>query len=377
LGFKRKNILFLTSWWPTEKSPHLGNFIFSQAEALSKNNSLLVVVFEPIDSFNKTQITIQDIGGFQLLKIPYSSKRFAYFNKRFLSNKCLKFIKSLEFEPDIIHANVSHPLHWFFIKCKKEFKCPMLLTEHGSYLFEQNFKKLSSFHQRGIRKLYSHTDQIITVSKKLEKEIKKIDYHKTDSIGNFIPDHWSTISPIQSKREKYTFLHVSTLDVNKNVEGILLAAQKLKQSNLSFHLIIATDESYSDLEIKVNQLEISDSVEFVGPLSHSAMTELYSKADCFVLNSNIETFSIVAIEALFFGLHLISTDVGVVSELPLKIKSINSSKSAEELTELMKSAINDNRFGGIEAQNSVKNYSEMDFIKQYQNIYQSTLNNNA
>lgn len=77
-------------------------------------------------------------------------------------------------------------------------------------------------------------------------------------------------------------------------------------SNYNFKLKIAGDGKEKTNLIKlVKQLDLNDSVEFMGWLSDSSI--FYSQIDIFTLPSKIETFGLVILEAMKFGVPIIAT----------------------------------------------------------------------
>ena len=116
------------------------------------------------------------------------------------------------------------------------------------------------------------------------------------------------------KNKEYTFIVVSDIvDKIKNISGIVSAFQDIKNLDREFKLIIVGDgPDFHDIEtlVKTNPAGIN----LLGRLSNKDALSEISKAHCLVVNSNIETFSVVCIEARAQGLQVIATDCGGPSE---------------------------------------------------------------
>ena len=61
---------------------------------------------------------------------------------------------------------------------------------------------------------------------------------------------------------------------------------------------------------KTNVLDIETQVSFVGRLGQQDVQDYLLKADCLIVNSNYETFSMVTIEAILTGVPVISSRCG-------------------------------------------------------------------
>jgi L-malate glycosyltransferase len=64
----------------------------------------------------------------------------------------------------------------------------------------------------------------------------------------------------------------------------------------------------------LNQTGLQKNVEFHGHLSPSELSSLYQKCDFYVCSSEWESFGLSALEALFTGLPVLSTNCGGVSD---------------------------------------------------------------
>lgn len=99
----------------------------------------------------------------------------------------------------------------------------------------------------------------------------------------------------------------------KGIEILLRAVRKLFDDGCVFDVLIAgKGDSKRGLEALSNKLGINKNVHFLGYWEDLA--EIYSILDIFVLPSFSEGFPIVNLEAMAFGLPVVSTNVGGVPE---------------------------------------------------------------
>ena len=112
----------------------------------------------------------------------------------------------------------------------------------------------------------------------------------------------------KSKGDVKTALFLSRINPKKGLPMLLDAWKKLAPEN--WRLVIAGNDDSNHLPVlerQVVELELSDQVEFVGPLFGDAKEQAYLNADLFVLPSYSENFGIVVQEALGYQVPVLTT----------------------------------------------------------------------
>jgi len=296
--------LVLSSWYPTELHPYLGNFVENQANLMSKEYQVTFLRLLPMGEKIPTPTTAVN---FQYVTVFYKHSRCSllnYFAKKKAIQHALKNLTKV----DLIHAHVLHPNGWQFRLAKKMLKCPLVVTEHASY-FATNFI-WSKRMQWNIQKTMQKADVLIAVSSFLAQAIeKRLHVLPHQIIGN--PVDLNAFSNIPKLDDTIRFLHISTMSAVKNVKPILEAFKQVLENYPKAQLTIVSDEDSTAIQQFAKQLGIQNSVVFAGPTEHSKMATYYQQASCFVLNSHFETFSIVVAEAWACGIPVISTPVGI------------------------------------------------------------------
>lgn len=170
-------------------------------------------------------------------------------------------------------------------------------------------------------------DRIIAVSEAVAQSLRSYQpWHsqKFIVIPNAVPiEPWEEIqrarAALQPSGAPLTVLNVGSMaDDNKGQEGLIKALAQLKGlSRLPPFRLVLVGEGRQRLTLKKNALELGlgSAVVFTGQISPSAVRERYLAADIFVLNSKNEGCPNTVLEAMSFGLPVITTRVGGVSEM--------------------------------------------------------------
>jgi glycosyltransferase involved in cell wall biosynthesis len=95
----------------------------------------------------------------------------------------------------------------------------------------------------------------------------------------------------------------------KNITGVLDAFRQVIKKYPGYKLILAGNgPDFEMVKLYAEGLSFPDGVvSFTGFVGQTQLDELYRNALCYILNSNFETFSVSAAEALLYGIPVIST----------------------------------------------------------------------
>lgn len=176
------------------------------------------------------------------------------------------------------------------------------------------------------QKLAKIPNHILANSHYAKGLIKKI--YKRDSIVVYPGIDKKRFYPIPfSKKEDY-ILTVSRLSKFKNVDILINAYSKLKDSHFRLK-IVGNGEELNNLIKLCRKLEISHRVDFLTKVSDREIVKIYQKAKLFVLCSKNEPFGIVPVEAMACGTPVIADESGgpketvINGKTGLLIKDIN------------------------------------------------------
>ncbi|EFU70166.1 glycosyltransferase [Aliarcobacter butzleri JV22] len=210
--------------------------------------------------------------------------------------------------PDIIHAHNFLYAGIIAKFLKDKYKVNYIITEHSSS-FVRN--KLSSEKIKSIEDVAKNASKVTAVSSSFNNILKEYTKTNIDLLPNIVDDFFFQ-KKFQDKISKnFIFLHIASLDKNKNQELLIKSFEKIAKLNHNVYLNIAGSGYMKKyLESLVKKLDIQKQVNFLGRISQEKVRDEMMKSNCFVLSSNFETFGVVLIEALACGLPLIATECG-------------------------------------------------------------------
>ena len=119
-----KNVLFLSSWYPSRVHNTLGNFVRYHALASSKYNSINVLYIVADDKVKNYEIDYFKDHEIATTIVYFKRGIFKYLNYFIAFIKGFNFLtkkKSIKF--DIVHMNIMHPGIWqaLFLKSTSNF----------------------------------------------------------------------------------------------------------------------------------------------------------------------------------------------------------------------------------------------------------------
>ncbi|MBU4186342.1 MAG: glycosyltransferase family 4 protein [Proteobacteria bacterium] len=103
-------------------------------------------------------------------------------------------------------------------------------------------------------------------------------------------------------------LYVGIIEPRRNVDFLINIIYLLEKMGEPVNLLIAgTGPDEKKCKKKVEELNLTKKVFFLGRLAQTELSSLYSDADLFVLPSNNEIVGMVLLESLYFGLPVLTT----------------------------------------------------------------------
>jgi len=328
------------------RNPLYGIFELDQAKSLASNGVDVVLLSVDLRSFLKRRKFGLSIGAienvktinfsFPLLLAPIFFKKIIGY---FLFKKIYKIAKERFGYPDILHAHFSILAGYYAYKINKQENIPYVVTEHSSLVFTD---KLSKNERKTCKLIFTNSNLNIGVSRALCDTLS-LRYGKPFRYVPNIVD-LSNFKYLEKERTKtiYQFVSVGNLKKSKGFDILLSAVAILKSKERQFHLnIIGEGEFRASLESIILNNDLNDYVTLLGKKERKYISEIFSKSDCFVLPSRVETFGVVYIEALASGLPVIASKCGgPTSFLNDKNSILVDVDSVTQLTEAMENMIN-------------------------------------
>jgi len=338
---KKIKVLILSSMYPRNSNSVSGIFIHQQIKNLSKIGCQIRVIspipFSPlIFQNNPKRKGYAETPLFDLIEnIPIYYPRYLRFpGKWFHCLSCYsmylgirKITKKIieDFKPNILHVHTATPMGPVGLFLKKKFNIPLICSLRGSDI--NTYPHYNWLTLRQTKGVISKTDQLITVSKALKKEVEKIAIpkHKIQVIYNgcdlekFRPKQ--TLRIITRKKlnipeNSDVLIFVGGLKKEKGVNELIESFISLSNKNPNLYLIIIGDGSQKSFLIqKISQAKLENKCHLISQQPHHKIPDLLNASDILILPTYNEGLPNVVIEAMACSLPVITTRVGGIPEL--------------------------------------------------------------
>ena len=336
----KKQVLFLSSWYPTRINPTNGDFVMRHAQAVATVHdvTLIHVVYDG-NIQSKREAVTSSAKGFTEYIIYFRTSRFFLFLKPLLFLliylRAIKQVIQKTGKPDVIHANIIFPIGIVAFLFSLRFRIPYIITEHWTgYLHNQKIPILN-VRLLLIRLVAKEAGQITPISFDLQKSMQRLKIIGHYTVVNNVVDTTIFFPKQSNKQSIHRILHISSLkDGHKNISGILRVIQSVSKIRQDFVLDIVSENSFEMYECDVKKLGIHDFVRVHDSMNRMEIAAIMQQSSFFLLFSNYENFPCVIVEAFASGLPVLCSDVGGISEHLTSDKGCLVSKSDEQsLTE--------------------------------------------
>jgi glycosyltransferase involved in cell wall biosynthesis len=193
------------------------------------------------------------------------------------------------------------------------FRQKRLLHLH-TYGFRKHAER-SGIARATCRMMFSKAD-VICLSKRLIEDIPVTTPRKIFILPNGIPQ--VNFSNDYQPKTPPDILYLSNLIRGKGVLLIIDAAAMLREKGLQFKVRIAgpeADITYAQLERLLKEKKLEGIVTLLGPKYGKEKEAEFRNADIFVLPSDYDTFGLVLLEAIQYGVPCISTMMGGIPDV--------------------------------------------------------------
>ena len=227
---------------------------------------------------------------------------------------------------DIIHVhNLYSSLALSIPLLKKFCKIPLVLTHHGQLIYGEPMKDTCvKIYEKSIEKIIlKSVDNAVVLSESDAQYISlsglKMD--RVEILPNAInPADFTAYINVDTTEfiEKYDLegrkriLFVGEVTNRKGIptliKSIPLLIKKVLKEEAVF-VIVGSGENLSDARALARDLDVESHVVFTGRLPFVELMQAYRSADLFVLPSLSEGLPTSILEAMYFGLPVVSTDI--------------------------------------------------------------------
>ena len=300
-------VLHLPLWAPNESDVQLGNFIQQHIEVSRQTHDVYSIAFFSDSNLSNVLIRSEDYK----IEVFYPKRRFKWCTLYWYIKACRLAIiqlKNDDFEPELIHCHVAGRNLWF---ASKYFgNKPYVISEHWSGYLNGHFDRLPFYFRRFLIGKMNRAKVLTCASSHLAESLIEIGVKKRIEILQNVIQHKEKKDGNVS--DDFTFLIVADLvDEVKNITGVIEAISLLELDSSQLKLsIVGGGRDQKKLERLVKDKGMHSQVTFHGRCVQSVVQEYLLNANCLIVNSRVESYSMVTVESILTGCPVIATRCG-------------------------------------------------------------------
>jgi glycosyltransferase involved in cell wall biosynthesis len=292
--------------------------------------------------------------------------------------------KLLKGEVDVVHIHLAEKgsalRKSILILLTKAFGKPVILHAHGCE-FHSFHASLSPVMKRVLNLILRQSTYLIALSESWKDYYMKYCGFKAKQVVVFanpveIPEN----IPDRSKsQKKINFVSLGRIGKRKGAFDLIEAfAQLTPQQREKSQLTLAGIGEVEQARSLAESLNVKEQINFPGWVDPVRRSELLSKADVFVLPSYNEGLPMALLEAMSWGLPVITTPVGGIPEVVTHTKTglLVNPGDVEQLTEAVQSLIEDESLRlklGNDARKRILPLDIKAYSRSLHDLYYSTL----
>ncbi len=239
-----------------------------------------------------------------------------------LSSKLVDMVKLYKIEILHVHYAIPHAYAGYMAKqmLKSEgIKIPMVTTLHGTDI---TLVGNHPFYKPAVSFSINKSDIVTSVSKSLKDDTYKLLNIKKDIhvIPNFIELDKNRQDPsiachrsVMAKKDEKIITHISNFRKVKRIPDVIRIFHQIQQSIPAKLMMVGDGPEKEKAEVLCQELGISDKVIFFG--NSNEIDKILSYSDLFLLPSETESFGLAALEAMAWGVPVISSNSGGLPEV--------------------------------------------------------------
>ena len=225
-------------------------------------------------------------------------------------------------KPDLVHLHSSFGPSFYrkmpFIYMASWRKIPIINHIHGAD-FDEFYVNAPEEKKNKIRKVYSKCNVLIALSEEWKKRLSQIvPEDRIEIIENYSVLHEDALEERMQRKCNNTVLFLGELGKRKGCYDIPAVIAQVKKSIPDVKFVLAGAGSEVDekaIKELVVEKGISDNVEFPGWVRGDTKDKLLREADVFFLPSYNEGMPMSVLDAMGYGLPVVSTNVGGIPKI--------------------------------------------------------------
>jgi glycosyltransferase involved in cell wall biosynthesis len=257
-----------------------------------------------------TSKSIDDIGSKNPVKI------LRYINIVFSTLNKLLFWK-----PNLVYLTISSRGGGLIKDVPLVFLCRLFRKKHVFHFHNKGVRLYAQKHKWADR-LYNwlfKKAKVILLSPHLYDDIANyVDKKDVFYCANGIHNNEAPFKTTRERKDVISLLFLSNLIRSKGIFDLLSACEKLKDEGVQFSCSIIGGEgdlTVHELQAEIKHRGISQQVKYVGKKYGTEKNDYFENADIFVHPTHEDCFPLVLLEAMSFGLPILSTNEGAIPEI--------------------------------------------------------------
>lgn len=241
--------------------------------------------------------------GTKLKKLLKAIKGFVAFRNLIRNNR-----------PDIVHIHSSFGASFYrkmiFIRYAASKKIPVINHVHGSEI-EKLYTNSSNRTKRLIRSTFDKCSLIITLTEENRRKISVVNTRsKMVVLHNF-----SSIHFVEKDTQEKIVLFLGFITKLKGCFDIPEIAQKVAKKVPEVRFVLGGEGEIVPLKEKLKEYNIQDKILFPGWVTGEKKSSFIKQSTLFFLPSYTEAMPMSILEAMGYGLPIVSTNVGGIPQL--------------------------------------------------------------
>lgn len=283
--------------------------------ASDKDINFVIYVHWGIGELRERFTASKEIFVFPLIRWLAANRICQFLNRKIFSQVIFRWFCA-RFNPDLVYVNTITQPHILRMHKAKKFR--LILHTHE---LEPMFAGLS---EKQTRELIGKPDFVIAASERAAQVFRTLGRTKDMAVIRSPIDFQSLqrLQPAATNRhparESFTWLMAGSLDANKNPVRFVEIARKylMKRKHDRFVWLGGQTTGYAlYAQSLAKQYGLAGRVDWIQPKDHDDYLSRFAATHGVIITSDVESLSLVAIEALAMGKPVVSFDNGGTKEI--------------------------------------------------------------
>ncbi|WP_081675376.1 MULTISPECIES: glycosyltransferase family 4 protein [unclassified Butyrivibrio] len=285
--------------------------------------------------------------------------------------------------PDIVHVHSSFGPSFFrkypIIQMAYNAGIPIVNHIHGSAL-DELYTNAPAWKKRMVEKSYGECSKLIVLSSEWKKKLSVIvPADKIEVVPNYsiiVPEMISEES-LDKRFAKKQILYLGRFDELKGVVDIPAIASLIKKKFPDVTFVLGGTGETAPTEAEIKRLHLEDTVLLPGWIRGDEKVKLLKESAIFLLPSHMEAMPVSILEAMGYGLPIVSCEVGGIPQVVSKDVNgkLYKPKDVEGMADGIISYLSDKALYDEASRQSLKiadeGYSFESHINKIEKIYKS------